>query len=89
MMYYSEKHKIMSVKKWLSRKPQFRALYCPNTFMPMARRLFDGKDFLVGSTVSNGAVGIIISTLESDMIHIGIVFIEDNSVGMIEINKLP
>jgi hypothetical protein len=104
-MESKEKHNIMKVKQWLVLKPQFIIIYCPETFLKMARRLSDRKDFKLFSIINNfpkTGEQFFIENFESDEIHLEYSIhrketgefisdgkIEINKFGKIEINKLP
>jgi hypothetical protein len=95
-MEFKEKHKVMFIKEWLALRPQFRQLYCPDTFVPMARRLCDGKDFKLYSIIPDNLYGeeMYIEHLDVDRIHVHF-SINDKitgnwkASGVIEINELP
>ena len=81
----------MFVKEWIELRPQFKRLYCPDTFVPMARRLSDGKDYRLGCSIVMDSQTIVVDSFNSDEIHVGVSYFTSSyvGVGMIEINKLP
>lgn len=96
MMESKEKHYIMFVKEWLTLRPQFLQLYCPDTFVPMARRLCDKKDYKLYSIIPGNLNGeeMHIDHLDVNCIHVHF-SIHDKitndwkASGIIEINELP
>ena len=92
-----EKYNIMFVKEWLVLRPQFKQLYCPETFVPMARRLCDKKDFLLFSIIKDfpkTGEEMYIEHFDSNQIHVDYAihdFITGawKGFGKIEINDLP
>jgi hypothetical protein len=96
-MESEDKHKIMFVKEWIELRPQFIQLYCPDMFVPMARRLCDKKDFKLFSIIPdnlNKEEEIHIEHFDKNRIHIH--FSIHNKItndwkasGRIEINQLP